>query len=510
VGGGGKPPLTKAERREIQERQRAAKAEKKAAEAAGVSIGASVSSRASTFTPKDARPDKPSAHGPTPSQPSSSNASPQQQQQTKATPDKSQALQPPQAPKSASSTSLGASGASAGGGGGGKGGEKKAPHAPVTVQYDDSRAMAKLAKKQIVQRAQAQKMVPLFLHLRQFERNKGESLSEHVGFASDVIHPAILRLGLQYAASVITGADSRAVAMLLAFKKVLSDYKVAQNKAVARDLDQKIKPLIQFLDDCRPKSISMGNAIKFLKLHISNLPPNISENEAREVLYQRIDGFLQEKIDFAGRVIAQYGASKICHGDVILVYAASYSVEQVLLKAADEGKSFRVIVVDSRPKLEGRQLLQRLVKRGLKCTYILVSSVSYIMKEVSKVIVGAYSMLSNGSVMARAGTASVALMAHAFNVPVIVCCETYKFTERVQLESISFNELGDPDEIVYGDQDGVLSNWKDVPNLKLLNLIYDVTPLEFVTMVVTEVGLIPPTSVPVILREYGQDALSVS
>lgn len=40
--------------------------------------------------------------------------------------------------------------------------------------------------------------------------------------------------------------------------------------------------------------------------------------------------------------------------------------------------------------------------------------------------------------------------------------------------------------------------------LGLLNLKYDAMPAEYVTMVVTEFGMIPPTSVPVILREYQQ------
>lgn len=39
----------------------------------------------------------------------------------------------------------------------------------------------------------------------------------------------------------------------------------------------------------------------------------------------------------------------------------------------------------------------------------------------------------------------------------------------------------------------------------LLNLIYDAMPQDFVTLVVTEFGAIPPTSVPVILREYQQE-----
>ena len=45
---------------------------------------------------------------------------------------------------------------------------------------------------------------------------------------------------------------------------------------------------------------------------------------------------------------------------------------------------FRVIVVDSRPKMEGRHMLKTLVQKGVKCSYVLINAVSYIMKEVSK------------------------------------------------------------------------------------------------------------------------------
>lgn len=108
-------------------------------------------------------------------------------------------------------------------------------------------------------------------------------------------------------------------------------------------------------------------------------------------------------------------------------------------------------------------------------------------------------MLSNGSLVSRAGNAGVAMMAHQFNIPVMVCCETYKFVERAQLDSICFNELADPDALIEG---GVsLRNWRETPNLKLLNLNYDLTPIEYLSVIITEVGMIPPTSVPVILRE---------
>ena len=88
---------------------------------------------------------------------------------------------------------------------------------------------------------------------------------------------------------------------------------------------------------------------------------------------------------------------------------------------------------------------------------------------------------------------------HERGVPVLVCCETYKFTERVLLDAICYNELGDPDDLA--PPDGPIGEWRDMPRLKLLNLVYDVMPTKFITMVVTEAGVIPPTSVPVIIRE---------
>ena len=64
------------------------------------------------------------------------------------------------------------------------------------------------------------------------------------------------------------------------------------------------------------------------------------------------------------------------------------------------------------------------------------------LQQVTKVLVGAHALLANGYVMSRVGTSLVALVAKTFNVPVLVCCETYKFCERVQTDAFVFNELG--------------------------------------------------------------------
>jgi translation initiation factor eIF-2B subunit delta len=251
----------------------------------------------------------------------------------------------------------------------------------------------------------------------------------------------------------------------------------------------------------------MGNAIKHLKREISKIPPDQSEAEAKRVLCDGIDGYLNLYITMAGKEISKLCQDIIKDNDVILVYAFSSIVQRVLLDAHSTGKQFRVIVVDSRPKMEGRHMLKTLVSNGVKCSYVLINAVSYIMKEVSKVMVGAHSLLANGYVMSRIGTSLVALVAKSFNVPFLVCCETYKFSDKVQMDSIVNNELGDPNDLVPINrrQGYFLTGWKDIASLGLLNLVYDVTSPDLVSMVITELGVIPCTSVPVVLRILSRD-----
>lgn len=64
----------------------------------------------------------------------------------------------------------------------------------------------------------------------------------------------------------------------------------------------------------------------------------------------------------------------------------------------------------------------------------------------------------------------------------------------------------DPDDLQCkrGEQ-VVLANWQNHPSLRLLNLVYDVTPPELVDLVITELGMIPCSSVPVVLRVKSSD-----
>ncbi|PMD59260.1 IF-2B-domain-containing protein [Hyaloscypha bicolor E] len=333
----------------------------------------------------------------------------------------------------------------------------------------------------------------------EFFRHLYKTRTTSIAGASKDVHPAVLALGLQMSNYTICGSCARLVATLQAFKRVIESYTTPPQNSLSRHLTSHVlSPQIEYLSSCRPLSISMGNAIRWLKLEVSKVDVSVPDAEAKKGLCDAIDVFIRERVTFADQVIARSAADKIKNGDVIMTYAKSSIVQRALVTAHEEGKKFRVIIVDSRPLHEGKHLAAALVKIGMDVKYCLINGLSHNIQDVTKVLLGAHAMMSNGRLFSRIGTALVAMEANEADKPVIVLCETIKFTERVALDSIVHNEIAPSDELVIPG--GPLENWGDIKKLQLCNPMYDVTPADYIQMIVTESGNVPPTSVPVLHR----------
>jgi translation initiation factor 2B subunit (eIF-2B alpha/beta/delta family) len=61
--------------------------------------------------------------------------------------------------------------------------------------------------------------------------------------------------------------------------QVIEDYTTPEGKSLSRDLTHHVNNIVNFLVECRPLSVSMGNAIKFLKLRISQVLAARSSHE---------------------------------------------------------------------------------------------------------------------------------------------------------------------------------------------------------------------------------------
>lgn len=254
----------------------------------------------------------------------------------------------------------------------------------------------------------------------------------------------------------------------------------------------------------------MGTAIRWLKLKISKVDIDKSDDEAKEYLTEAIDDYIRDRVILADAVIAKNAADYcIKDGDVILTYAKSSVVQQTLAEAHSGGKKFRVIVVDSRPLFEGKALARGLLSIGMEVKYCLMNGLSHSIRDATKVLLGAHAMMSNGRLFSRIGTAQVAMEGHACGIPVTVLCESMKCTDKVALDSVVLNEVAPPDELLLpstkpGEAAGALAGWREKKNLQILNLMYDVTPAEYIHMMITEVGTVPVSAAPVLQRAQNE------
>lgn len=374
--------------------------------------------------------------------------------------------------------------------------------------------------------------------------SRARSIDQILEFAEKhgIKNEMLIKVGLRMNGNLLFGSNHRCVAMLTVFKSIMDDI-LPINKRTALQLQQQqsletsnfspgitdkpleelkksLKQSMDFLDFCRPLSVSMTNAYKLLKEEILKLdqantdkaiarlrldqdnvpqtttPENTSPGngqeeiigiyeEQREELKKFIDRFIDEEIWSAQRGICENINSNITTNDVILVYGCSTIVQHVLLHAKTKGKIFRVIVVDSPPHFNGRRMLSFLNDNSIDVSYTLINSLSFVMRQATKVLLGANSMLANGYLMSHIGTSQVALMAKASNVPTLVCCETYKLSDRVYVDSFGCNEVDSGHEL---------------GSALRLNLRYDLTPPEFVSMVINEKSTVPAESVPALLR----------
>lgn len=313
--------------------------------------------------------------------------------------------------------------------------------------------------------------------------------------------------------NLLFGSNHRCVAMLIVFKSLMDDApRSNRTERPLEELQRSLKQAMEFLDFCRPLSVSMTNAYKLiceemLKLNQAVATQRLGQNgissggtavgssnnqaldeahvyeEQAEELKKFIDRFIDEEIWSAQRGICENIYSNITTKDIILVYGCSTIVQRILFHARELGKTFRVIVVDSPPHFNGRRMLTFLNENSIDVSYTLINSLSFVMRQATKVLLGANSILANGYVMSHIGTSQVALMAKASNVPTLVCCETYKISDRVYVDSFGCNEVDSGHELG-----------------SALTLRYDLTPPEFVSMVINEKSTVPAKSVPALLR----------
>lgn len=188
---------------------------------------------------------------------------------------------------------------------------------PECTQVNDSTLLRRLVKKperqQVPTRKDYGSKVSLFSHLPQYSRQN--SLTQYMSIPCSVIHPAMVRLGLQYSQGLVSGSNARCIALLRALQQVIQDYTTPPNEELSRDLVNKLKPYFSFLTQCRPLSASMYNAIKFLNKEITGVSSSKREEEVMSMRNEQGMHLGVELRNVQGSQEGQLGHSALVKGE---------------------------------------------------------------------------------------------------------------------------------------------------------------------------------------------------
>jgi ribose 1,5-bisphosphate isomerase len=255
---------------------------------------------------------------------------------------------------------------------------------------------------------------------------------------------------------------------------------------------QEMEDAARTLVATRPTAVSLPNAVHIV---MAGLATAKTAGEARQGITDRATQFIRSSEDAVGQ-IARIGARHIRDGDVILTHCNSEAALSCIIEAHREGKKIEVFATEVRPRNQGLVTIRTLNAEGIKTSFIVDSAVRSFINDVDLVVVGADAVTVNGAVVNKIGTSQVAHSAHEARVNVLVAAETYKFAPRTvigELIRIEERPAGEvlPDEIA-----------KTLSHVTVRNPAFDVTPAEYIDLIVTEAGAIPPQMAYVIIREY--------
>ena len=210
------------------------------------------------------------------------------------------------------------------------------------------------------------------------------------------------------------------------------------------------------------------------------------ENETSDdtlILSRKIAGEAKRFDENAKRALAKVvenGAELINQDGVVLTHSSSSTIYEIVKKAHEAGKSFQVILSESRPVCEGRERAERLSELGIQTVYLIDAAIGMGVERADVVLLGADS-LSENSLVNKIGSKAICLLSREAVVPCYAACESSKFTPKKLTPKKE--PLRDPKQV-----------WDSPPpETAVENYYFDDVALDLFTGIITEEGVLTPS-----------------
>jgi ribose 1,5-bisphosphate isomerase len=239
----------------------------------------------------------------------------------------------------------------------------------------------------------------------------------------------------------------------------------AKNKA---DFIEELKAVARGLMEARPSMASITNCVSRFVYQVSQKSEIKKDLGSLKKAARSKGNELIKDVEETFFKAAEQGAEMIEEGDRLMTCSYSSTICQTFRLARLAGKGFQVLVAESRAggKAYGEMTAEQLRSYGIPAEVIPDKTIKQYVSKVGKALVGADSVLADGSLINGVPTYAVALAAKESQIPFYSLCETDKFDTR--------SYLGQPPELEEG---------------------FDRVPPHLITGIITEKGVVEPGEV---------------
>ncbi len=285
----------------------------------------------------------------------------------------------------------------------------------------------------------------------------------------------------------VQGARNAAIAAI----KALESLATATKAKTRKDFIQELSEAKALLFAARETEPLMRNAVRWVITQVEDSDER-NVTELANLVSSSSQSF-QKSLQGSKERIAEIGAKRIRDGAVVFTHCHSSTVTYMLSKALKEGRKFEVVCTETRPALQGRITAKEMLSLGVKTTFIVDSAARSFINNVDLVMVGADAITSEGNVVNKIGTGTIALLAREARKPFYVVSELLKFDHATLYGEYERIEERSRDEV-----------WKEAPaELNVRNPAFDVTPRDLIHGIICEEGIVSPHSVAeVVHRVY--------
>ena len=290
----------------------------------------------------------------------------------------------------------------------------------------------------------------------------------------------------------IRGAPAIGVAAAYGLALAGLSSEAKNSKALLGDL----KTAYNLLFEARPTAVNlfwalnrMMNIIKNnLNLNVDNLKNKLLK-EAIEI--EREDIEANKKIGEYGSALFDKKVSVLTHCNTGALATAGYGTALGVIRSLNKKEKIKNVFVDeTRPFLQGARLTTYELRKE-KIPHILITDnmAGYFMNRgaVDAVLVGADRIAANGDTANKIGTYSLAILAKENNVPFYVVAPTSTIDMSISSGRDIPIEERNKEEVLF------IGGKQIVPlDIKVKNPAFDITPAQYITAIITELGVIYP------------------